>query len=166
MNKNIRLNNSPNKGLLQNAYLGKLAQDLLYLSSDQVLQIYLQRGLLIPVETSSTLAYLFENPDSSLSNIAVALEIPHQLAAQRVAKLIKLELVDKRPDQHDGRRTVLELSASGRQQAMLLNQCMEDMAIVYDDLYREIECDLPIKLQQAIDALKRKNLSTRFAETF
>ena len=155
---------SNSNGLSQKAYLGKLAQDLLYLSSEQVLQIYTQRGLVIPVETSSTLAYLYHKQSAALSDIAGALDVPHQLAAQRVAKLLKLNLIDKQPDHQDARRSVLQLTVSGDKQAELLNHCMEDMAVVYAALYREIDCDLPVKLQLAIDALKHKNLATRFNE--
>ncbi len=152
--------------LNRKAYLGKLALDLVHLSSEQVLAVYAERGLLIPVEVSSTLSYLNQHENSALSNIGAALEIPHQLAAQRVAKLLQLGLLKKRPDQQDGRRSVLELSKFGKEQADILMQCMEDMAVIYDQIYQEIECDLPAKLQSAIDALKNKNLLTRFTENF
>ncbi len=153
-------------GLNRKAYLGKLALDLVHLSSEQVLAVYAERGLLIPVEASSTLSYLNQHDNSALSNIGAALEIPHQLAAQRVSKLMQLGLLKKRPDKNDGRRSVLELSKLGKQQAEILLQCMEDMAVIYEQIYREIECDLPAKLQSAIDALKNKNLLTRFTENF
>lgn len=151
--------------LNKSAYLGKLAQDLLHLSSQQVSNIYVQYGLTIPVEVSSCLDLLSRHPIITLTDLATALSIPHQLAAQRVHKLMALNLISKHPDTHDKRRSLLRLTETGSQQANTLRQCMRDMAQVYEQLYQEIGCHLPSKLQQAIDALKSKNLSQRVEAT-
>ena len=155
-----------NTGTNKQAFLGKSAQDLVFLSSEQVLEIYQQRNIIIAVEVSSTLQYLYQNNNSALADIATALDLPHQLVAQRTAKLLKLQLIEKHPDPQDKRRTILELTDLGRQQAELLVQCMQDMALVYGQLYQEINCDLPQKLQDAIQALKHKPLTQRFEEMF
>ncbi|MEM8547086.1 MAG: MarR family transcriptional regulator [Pseudomonadota bacterium] len=152
--------------LNRKAFLGKAAQDLLTLSSAQVAVVYEQRGLDIPVEVSSTLLFLNQHERSVLTDVATALDIPHQLAAQRVAKLGRRGLIAREKDSEDRRRAYLTLTPAGRAQAQVLEQCMADMAVIYDELYREIDCDLPTKLLQAIDSLKRCDLATRFAETF
>ncbi|MBL38719.1 MAG: hypothetical protein CMP07_09965 [Xanthomonadales bacterium] len=156
----------PSPGLNRDAFLGKAAQDLLYLSSEQVAVIYERRGLGIPVEVSSTLLYLARHKNAVLTDISGALDIPHQLAAQRIAKLQKLDLLVKRPDPDDRRRTHLQLTRTGREQARVLDRCMADMATVYKQLYEEIGCDLAKKLNQAIEALKKRDLAARFDENF
>lgn len=159
-------NTKHSKELNNKAYLGKLAQDLLLLSSNQVMEVYAQRGIDIPVEVSSTLNHLYNNDNVALANVAMALDIPHQLASQRIKKLLKLNLVKKQGDPNDMRRSVLTLTEKGQQQAILLIECMNDMAIIYDAVYQEIGCDLPEVLNSAINALKGKSLINRFNETF
>lgn len=156
----------PTVRLDRSAFLGKAAQDLLHLSSEQVAVIYQRRGLVIPVEVTSTLLILSHQESTVLTDISDALEIPHQLAAQRISKLQRSKLVEKRPDSDDRRRSYLQLTKTGREQARLLERCMADMAVVYRQLFEEIGCDLPSKLRQAIDALKSRDLAARFDELF
>ena len=150
----------------QKAFLGKHAQDLIIKTSDQVQIVYRERGLIIPVVVSSTLLSISRNKGASLADISKTLELPHQLVAQRAAKLLKLELIEKRADPNDKRRSEFRLTKTGAAQAKILELCMADTAQIYDDLYKEIGCDLPQMLRAAIDALDRKSLQTRFAEKF
>lgn len=78
-----------NTEILRKAYLGKHAQNLLFLSSGQVADVYLDRGITIPVRLSSTLQFISQQSGASLADIARALEIPHQLISQRTEKLLK-----------------------------------------------------------------------------
>ncbi len=162
----MKTHTNQKNGLNKKAYLGKLAQDLLHLSSNQVIEVYAQRGIEIPVEVSSTLNHLYNNENVALADVATALDIPHQLASQRIQKLMRRDLVEKQSDPKDMRRSVLTLTSKGQQQAVLLIECMNDMAIIYGALYEEIGCDLPQVLKEAIDALKNKSLTDRFKETF
>lgn len=152
-------------GLDRTAFLGKAAQDLLHLSSEQVAVIYKRRGLVVPVEVSSTLLYLSQHEHVVLTDVSTALDIAHQLAAQRVAKLSKLELLEKRSDPGDRRRAYLQLTRAGLEQARILERCMVDMSVVYGRLFEEIGCDLAGKLNEAIDALKHRDLAARIDDT-
>ncbi|MEM1080333.1 MAG: MarR family transcriptional regulator [Pseudomonadota bacterium] len=152
--------------LNQTAFLGKAAQDLVHLSSAQVIDIYRQRGLIIPVEVSSTLLYLQQHAQSVLTDVSDALDIPHQLAAQRIEKLIRLGLLEKQRDPNDGRRVLLKLTRTGLREAAILDQCMEDVAVVYQQLFDEIDCDLAAKLNQAIERLNTRSLLARFEALF
>ncbi|MFK7958640.1 MAG: MarR family transcriptional regulator [Lysobacterales bacterium] len=155
-----------NHGEMHKAYLGKHANELVQVSSEQVAQIYRERGMVIPVEVSSTLQYLGDNPKSSTADAARDLAVPHQLAAQRIRKLITLKCVNRRADPGDARRTQLILTTKGQRQYALLVRAMQDTAQVYQGLYEEIGCDLPAMLRKAIDALRARPLSERFVETF
>jgi DNA-binding MarR family transcriptional regulator len=148
------------------AFLGKHAQDLVIKTSDQIKIVYQERGLVIPIVVSSTLLLIARNQGASLADISKALELPHQLVAQRVEKLLKLELIEKRADPDDKRRSEFRVTKSGTAQAKILEECMADTAQIYGDLYEEIGCDLPKVLLATLEALDRKSLQTRFAEKF
>ncbi|MFK8013171.1 MAG: winged helix DNA-binding protein [Marinicellaceae bacterium] len=150
----------------KNAFLGKAATELTHVSSKQVLEIYKQRKILISVEVSSTLLFLFYNSHSSLADVATDLNLPHQLIAKRVNKLLNLKLLKKQQDSKDKRRTELKLTKQGIFQAKLLQQCMNDMSVVYQELYQEIGCDLPKYLNDAINALNKKTILERFESNF
>ncbi len=151
---------------VQDAYLGKLASQLTSVTSEQMQEIYALRGLVIPVLVSSVLHYVFKHELASLSDIARALGLQHQLVAQRVKKLQSLDLIEKQPDPDDARRTQYSLTEAGREQAQLLVECMEDTAVVYRALFKEIDCDLIAALSAAIDAVREKPLTVRFADEF
>lgn len=148
------------------AYLGKLASQLTAVTSEQMQAIYAQRGLMIPVLVSSVLHYVFKHDGASLAEISRGLGLQHQLVAQRVKKLQALGLLEKQPDPTDGRRTQYSLTEAGRAQARLLVVCMEDTAVVYRALFKEIGCDLIAALSAAIDAVRSKPLTVRFSEQF
>ncbi|MEM9839873.1 MAG: MarR family winged helix-turn-helix transcriptional regulator [Pseudomonadota bacterium] len=152
--------------ILRRAYLGRHAQTLILKSSAQVADVYADRGITIPVATSSTLQYLFEHPGSSLSDLARHFEWPHQLAAQRTDKLIALALIEKHRDPNDRRRSIFVVTEAGQDQAERLVQCMADTAQVYTELFDEIGVDLADALLRAVDALERKTLSERFKQSF
>lgn len=151
---------------VQDAYLGKLASQLTAITSEQMQAIYRERGIEFPVLVSSTLHYVFKNQGASLSDIARGLGLPHQLVAQRVKKLQASHLVEKRADPDDARRTQYGLTDAGAVQACLLVECMEDTAVVYRALFKEIDCDLIAALSSAIEAVRAKPLTVRFAEEF
>jgi len=149
---------------IRSAYLGKSAQDLVRRTSDQVAELYLDRGLLIPVELSSTLHSLSYRDAATLTEIAKTLDQPHQLVAQRIHKLEALELLQREPDPKDRRRTRLVLTELGRKQAQILRQSMRDMAGVYEALYEEIGCDLPAMIQAALDAIATRSITDRMSD--
>lgn len=154
-----------NSETTRKAYLGKAAQNLILTSSEQVLEIYELRGIVFPVRVSSTLEMIHRRPGISLSEIGRELGIPHQLVAQRTGILLKMSLIDKRPDSKDKRRSGFFLTTEGQNQVDLLIQCMADIAEVYADLYAEIDCDLPAKLRAAVEALKSRPIIQRLEET-
>ena len=94
------------------------------------------------------------------------LNLPHQLIAKRVKKLLKHKLIKKTADLKDKRRTFLKLTKKGKEQSILLQECMNDMAIVYKEMYQEIGCDLPKYLTFAINALNEKSILERFESKF
>lgn len=150
----------------RNAYLGKFAQDFLMKSSEQMKQVYHDRGIAIPVLLSSVLHFLAENEGASIADVSKGLNLQHQHVAQRVQKLLALELVTKHEDINDRRRTEYHLTGKGKGEARRLIQCMKDTAQIYEELFAEIECDLIAGLRAAIGSIEARPLTQRFNQAF
>jgi DNA-binding MarR family transcriptional regulator len=148
--------------IFHEAYLGKRLQDLLTLSHQQMQSVYEKRGLIISVEGSSTLQVLKPGTKLALADLARILEQPHQLVAQRIQKLVRLDLVIKQPDPLDGRRTEYVLTTHGEQQWQLLNSLMIEGIEVNRGLFNEIGIDLLAGLDAAISALNTRSFAERF----
>ncbi|MCM8557157.1 MarR family winged helix-turn-helix transcriptional regulator [Sphingomicrobium sediminis] len=144
------------------AYLGKRLQDLLSLSHDQMFHVYRRRGLVIPVEGSSTLQAIAPGQRKAISDLSRQLGQPHQLVAQRIQKLRKMRLLEAEEDPSDRRRTEYRLTSKGEEQWNLLNALMEDAITVNRELFREIDCNLLAALERAIKALSRAGFDDRF----
>ena len=153
-------------GDLADAYLGKHALELTARTSEQMQRVYDSRGLNFPIEVSSVLHFLNANDGASVTEIAAGLDIPHQLAAQRIRKLLAFALVEKSQDPHDARRTALNLTRKGREASEGLIACMEDTAVIYRELFAEIGCDLTAALGRAINAIEQRSLIERFEARF
>lgn len=144
------------------AYLGKRLQDLLDLAHLQMKDVYAEAGLIIPVEGSSTLQSLKPGAGRALADLARSLDQPHQLVAQRLDKLKALKLVTRRADPKDGRRFEYFLTAEGEVQWRLLDTLMQRLIEVNRALFKEIECDLVSRLDDAVKALKSRAYTQRF----
>lgn len=151
--------------IMRTAYLGKFAQNLILKTLEQESDIYEARGIVFPVRASSTVEMIKRKPGISLSEIGRALGFPHQLVAQRIKLLSKMSLVEKRADPHDRRRYGFFLTQSGKEQARLMQGCVEDISQAYFDLYEEIGCDLPDKLAAAMAALEDRPILQRLEDT-
>lgn len=145
-----------------NAYLGKRLQDLLTLAHSQMKEVYEAHGLVIPVEGSSTFHLIAPGAAVSLTEIAATLGQSHQLIAQRVGKLLALELAEKRADPKDGRRSEYTLTQEGEEQWHRLDALMQTTAKVNHSLFDEIGCDLVEGLDRALNALAKEDYQSRF----
>ncbi|MDE1468494.1 MarR family winged helix-turn-helix transcriptional regulator [Aurantiacibacter sp. D1-12] len=144
-----------------NAYLGKRLQDLLTLAHSQMKEVYEAHGLVIPVEGSSTLHAIAPGTSASLTEIAATLGQSHQLIAQRIGKLLALELAEKRADPNDGRRSEYILTPAGEEQWHRLDTLMQTIAKVNQRLFAEIGCDLVEGLDRALTALAKEDYQSR-----
>ncbi len=148
--------------MLANAFLGRRAADFANLLTAQAEVVYRERGMIFPVVTSSTLHFISQNPNLSLADISNALEQPHQVIAQRIASLDKLNLVERTPDPSDRRRQLLKLSDEGLRQVGLLEEYLIASQVAIRDLYDELGADLSSMLTNASAALKRRSFADRF----
>ncbi|WP_265562205.1 winged helix-turn-helix transcriptional regulator [Sphingomicrobium arenosum] len=147
-------------------YLGKRLQDVLALATQQIAQVHAARGLVMPVEGTSTLHALAPGTRRSLTEIARQLGQSHQLIAQRLQRLVQQGLATKTADPNDGRRSEYQLTSLGVEQWEILDHFMDDVAIVNRRLFEEIGCDLVAALDAMAKALKHQDYRSRFAEQF
>lgn len=144
------------------AFLPKMALDFALLTARQAESVYERAGIDFPVSVSSTVLFLARVKTASLVEIARALGQPHQLIAQRIKILVKLDLIESEPDPEDGRRIVYSLTRSGKAQSVKLLKYCDEAAVVFAKLCKEIGADLLPALSAAVDALQEKPLLRRF----
>lgn len=135
----------PFEGAFLVARLNRLSQTL----EEQAQALVARRGLTVPIQANASLVTIAIHGPLSLAELARRTGDPHQLAAYRVNKLIRLGLVEKGMDVRDRRRFPLSLSEAGRVQADILIDLADDIARVYDSVSAEIGVDLNAALDAA-----------------
>lgn len=153
-----------NTNIMSKAYTAKKLLDLKYLILEQAAPIYVKRGLIFPVTCSSTLLHLNNAGPSSVTEIAKALDHPHQTIAQYLCKLTKLGLVDCRLDTNDKRRSEYHLTKKSKNQLTKLINYNRESALAFEGLNKDIGVDLSQVLDTSFEHLKRKSLSERMLE--
>ncbi|MDG1827501.1 MAG: MarR family transcriptional regulator [Henriciella sp.] len=151
---------------IKKAYTAKKLLDLAYLILDQVSTVYTQKGMIFPVICSSTLLFLSKRKPASVTEIARALEHPHQTVAQHLKTLDKLGIVQKRPDKTDKRRSEYHLTEVGKVQAQRLDEYNLQAADVFKSLDEDIGADLGKMLDTSIAALAAHTMEDRFKKLF
>ena len=144
------------------AFTAKMAYDFAMLVGRQAESVYQSMGIAFPVTVSSTVLYLTKVKASSLAEIARALDHPHQLIAQRLKTLLKLELIESKPDPSDRRRTEYRLTKKGKSQGKHLQKYCSEADGIFSDLSTELGVDLLAALRNAHAALQDVPLSRRF----
>ena len=148
--------------VVRKAYTAKKLLDLAFLIQAQVTKVYARNGMVFPVSCSSTLLHLSKSGPASVTEVARALEHPHQTVAQHLATLSKLQVIEKRTDAADRRRTEYFLTEFGEAQASLLHQYNVEAAAVFEGLDTDIGADLGDLLDRAMAALNARPMDDRF----
>ncbi len=135
--------------------------DFASLMEKQARPVYKSIGIIFPVITSSTVNVIAQNQSASLLDVARALDIPHQLAAQRIKKLLKLNIISTHKDIEDKRKTNYQLTELGKTQNDLLNLYLSKADKVFSDLNEEIDVDFMVLLQQVNESFTARSLFQR-----
>ncbi|WP_223787559.1 MarR family winged helix-turn-helix transcriptional regulator [Marinicella meishanensis] len=142
------------------SFIGKQAEDLGNLISEQIKPIYESLGIVVPVKSVSIIHALRQSEQASLTELAKLLQQSHQLVKQKLPRLTQLGLITRQQDPHDKRRFWYRLTALGQDQAQMLND--HSLTQVYAELSAEIQADLYAVLTAAIAGLKKQDLYSRF----
>jgi len=151
-----------NKQSIIQSFIGKQADDLGQLISEQIKPVYQALGIMVPVKSCSVIHQLDKTGQATVTELARSLNQSHQLLKQKLPRLLKLKLIECSDDPDDKRRILYRLTQTGSSQAELLRK--HSMTQVYASLSDEINADLYQVLTAAIEGLKRKDLLSRFNE--
>ena len=144
------------------AFLAKTVFDLHMLIQAQSEALYEEREMGFPVSVSSTLLFLTHTSKASITQIAKALNHPHQVISKRIKKLLKLQLVSGTKDPEDKRTTLYSLSPAGKEKAQILTLYSVDAANAFRELSEEVGIDIQEVLNTSIAALQNKSFGERF----
>ena len=146
----------------EGAFLGKKTEELSTLIEQQVQPVFDELGIVIPVKSASLIRSLVGLESASAADLARAMDCSHQLVIQKLPALTKRKLVTCRNDSNDKRRKVYRLSAIGKKQVELLEECLAGFEALYAQLFKETGCDLFVVLEKTIAALQKEDLQSRF----
>jgi|TARA_R110002049_G_scaffold115952_3_gene268224 DNA-binding MarR family transcriptional regulator len=114
--------------------------------SDELVQAdklwHAQQGIANPPRASSTLLALDQKEPLSMTEIATLLRQSHQLIQQWVRELEKKGLAEISPDPADRRRSIIALTALGKEQAAELREAIAPAERATLALLEEVSPDL------------------------
>ena len=149
---------------LSGAFLSNKLLRLVETIADQGEGVLARAEIAIPPRAISTVLMIGEVENVTAADIAGALDQPHQLATQRIALLIQMGLITKRPHASDSRRKVLELTEQGRAQYARMIDMLGKIRAAMDELYAELGVDMASGAVKADTALRERPLVERIGE--
>ena len=146
---------------LNNAFLAHFARRLADLIIEQSRTNLQDLNLDTPVTAVSTLLFLDKAKSSKVTDVAAALGVSHQMAAQRISTLQKVALIERTTLPNDRRSRLISLTKKGQAEAEALKDFTAKVSQVIVDLETEIDCDLTAALRRAELALLREPIVKR-----
>ena len=155
---------NPEYSISSPSFLGRRAEQLSWLIEQQVIPVFEEFGIIVPVRSCSLIVALAELEVATATDLARRLQQSHQLVLQKIPALIKLRILERRPDPDDKRRKVFRLTPAGDGQVALLARHSAEFEAAYERLNTELGGDLFDLLGRAVAALEEKNLLQRIRE--
>jgi len=146
---------------INSAFLGARTQRLSDLISEQGNAFFRDVGLVVPVRCNSTILFLHNCGPSSLVEIARALDLPHQLVAQRTSLLEEFSILTRKADPNDQRRRTFHLTRKGKREADRIEQRCRDAIEVFENVNKELGVNLGKILDAAHAALSHQTMLDR-----
>ncbi len=146
---------------LRRAFIANLFDRAANFISAQGELLLQDQDLSFPSRASSAVLFVGERESASAADIASALQLPHQLATQRVELLLNVRVFERIADPKDGRRKILKLTAKGVSEYHRLTNVLDEASQAFAELFDEIECDLQRKVEHLIAALSDRSVSER-----
>lgn len=121
-------------------------------------------GVKLPGYTTSIVQTLYHAGPQSISDLAVRLQLSHQLASQRVQWLVREGFATVASGTEDRRTRIVRLTRAGRAEADKLQRFLPMMELAYSDLFDQVGLDLHDAVVRASSALADRPLATRFED--
>ena len=118
-------------------------------------------GLIAPPRTHSTLRYLDREGPNSVTLLASALRQSHPLVITWIRALKELGLVTTASDPADARRTIVQLTESGRVEAKQAQRYEAVSAKAFEQLFRECDADVFNALWRIEKACRDRSFADR-----
>jgi len=138
--------------------VGQLAT-IIYEQMDECLASH---GVKLPGYTTSIVQSLYHAGPQSISDLAVRLQLSHQLASQRVQWLVREGFAAVASGTEDRRVRIVKLTRTGRAEADKLQRFLPMIDSAYGDLFEQVGLDLHDAVVRASAALADRPLATRF----
>lgn len=148
------------KALDRSAFIGRQSEALSDLIQDQSQTVFDLAGITIPVKSCSLMIAIKTMGPVSATDLAEALSRSHQVLLQKTPRLIKLDLIESRPDPENRRRKLFEATALGTEQLERLQDLLPRIEAAYEALAAEVG-DIAGVLKAALTALETTELRTR-----
>ena len=149
---------------LDSAFLAHFSRRLSDLIIDQGTKLLESHGITTPTAAVSTIYFLKEKENVTVADLAKALDVTHQMATQRANTLESMGLILRQPNPQDKRAKTLHLTELGSAEANKLRPITRKVTQVFEQLNKQIECELMSKIRQAELALIDKPLVERLKE--
>jgi DNA-binding MarR family transcriptional regulator len=120
------------------------------------------QGVMLPGYTTSIVQTLYHAGPQSISDLAVRLQLSHQLASQRVQWLAREGFAAVSSGTTDRRVRIVKLTRAGRAEADKLQRFLPMIDSAYGDLFDQVGLDLHDAVVRAAAALADRPLATRF----
>lgn len=150
---------------LSSAYLAHFSRRLADLIIEQGSELLTEMGLETPSTAISTVIYLDKDGPTTVAALADALGVSHQMATQRINALEKLKLVARRSSQLDKRAKNVVLTQKGQTEVKKLAPFAKLMSHVFDELEKELGCQLTRIIRRAELSLIETPLKNRLRKT-
>ena len=141
-------------------FLGRAVERLSVLIAEQSKKVFVEMGIIIPVRSCSLMTVLAALDTASATDLARELGYSHQLVIQKIPKLVRLGLIQYRPDEADARRRIFHLTDEGIRQLTKFEHCSVLLRTAYQGLFAEVG-DIKQLVDQTIDALNANPLGKR-----
>jgi len=119
-------------------------------------------GVRLPGYTTSIVQTLYHAGPQSISDLAVRLQLSHQLASQRVQWLVREGFATVASGTDDRRTRIVKLTRAGRVEGDKLQRFLPNLEVAYGNLFEQVEVDLHDAVVRASAALADRSLTNRF----
>jgi len=146
---------------LSSAYMAHFCRRLSDLIIEQGSELIKEMNLVTPSTALASVFYLDKNPQCTVAALADALGVSHQMATQRINSLAKLGLIERVSSSQDKRAKVIHLTKLGHSEVKLLVPFARQLTNVFEELEKELGCNLTKLIRQAELTLIDKPLKQR-----
>ncbi|MGJ8662154.1 MAG: MarR family winged helix-turn-helix transcriptional regulator [Marinicella sp.] len=147
---------------LGNTFMSHFARRLADLINEQGAEVLEQLELTTPVTSISTMQYIYQNSEITATDLAQALQVTHQMATQRINKLIQLKLLKRVANTENQKSKQIKLSPLGEIEINSLQPFINKMQLIFTQLEAETGIKLTQALFKAETSLRNKPLKDRF----